>query len=85
MKRLFDILLSSIGLILSSPIWLISSLAIKLEERGSVFYTQDRVGRNGKIFKAYKFRSMIPNAERHTGAVWATENNLRVTKIEDMI
>jgi lipopolysaccharide/colanic/teichoic acid biosynthesis glycosyltransferase len=81
MKRLFDIFLSSIGLIFSSPLWLIFSLAIKLEDRGSVFYSQERVGKNGMIFKALKFRSMIPDAEKHTGAVWASENDPRVTKV----
>jgi len=79
-KRLFDIFLSSIGLVLSSPIWLIFSLAIKLEDGGPIFYSQERVGKNGRIFKALKFRSMIPDAERHTGAVWASENDPRVTK-----
>lgn len=80
MKRLFDIFLSSIGLIFSSPLWLIFSLAIKLEDRGPIFYAQDRVGKNGRIFKALKFRSMIPDAEKHTGAVWASEKDPRVTK-----
>lgn len=80
MKRLFDIFLSSIGLIFSSPLWLLFSLAIKLEDRGPVFYAQERVGKNGRIFKALKFRSMIPDAEKHTGAVWASENDPRVTK-----
>jgi len=81
LKRLFDIFLSSIGLIFSSPLWLIFSLAIKLEDRGPIFYAQDRVGKNGMIFKALKFRSMIHDAEKHTGAVWASENDPRVTKV----
>jgi lipopolysaccharide/colanic/teichoic acid biosynthesis glycosyltransferase len=81
MKRLFDIFLSSIGLLLSSPLWLLFSLAIWLEDRGSIFYTQERVGKNGRIFNALKFRSMFPDAEKHTGAVWATENDPRVTKV----
>jgi lipopolysaccharide/colanic/teichoic acid biosynthesis glycosyltransferase len=81
LKRLFDIFLSSIGLIFSSPLWLIFSLAIKLEDRGTIFYAQERVGKNGRIFKALKFRSMIPDAEKHTGAVWASENDPRVTKV----
>jgi len=81
MKRLFDIFLSSIGLIFSSPLWLIFSLAIKLEDRGPIFYAQERVGKNGRIFKALKFRSMIHDAEKHTGAVWASENDPRVTKV----
>jgi len=80
-KRAFDICLSSIGLIFSSPLWLIFSLAIKLEDRGPIFYAQERVGKNGRIFKALKFRSMIPDAEKHTGAVWASENDPRVTKV----
>lgn len=81
MKRLFDILLSSFGLILSSPLWLLFSLAIKLEDRGPIFYTQERVGKGGRVFKVLKFRSMVPDAEKHTGAVWATENDPRVTKV----
>jgi len=80
-KRAFDICLSSIGLIFSSPLWLIFSLAIKLEDRGPIFYAQERVGKNGRIFKALKFRSMIHDAEKHTGAVWASENDPRVTKV----
>ena len=81
MKRLFDIFLSSLGLILSSPFWLIFSIAIKLEDRGPIFYTQERVGKNGRVFKAIKFRSMIPDAEKQTGTVWASENDPRVTKV----
>jgi lipopolysaccharide/colanic/teichoic acid biosynthesis glycosyltransferase len=68
-KRAFDIFLSSIGLIFSSPLWLIFSLAIKLEDRGPIFYAQDRVGKNGMIFKALKFRSMIPDAEKVIGGM----------------
>lgn len=74
LKRLFDIFLSSIGIIGSSPLWLIFALAIKLEDRGPVFYTQERMGKNSRVFKALKFRSIIPDAEKHTGAVWATGN-----------
>ncbi len=81
MKRLFDIFLSSIGLIGSAPLWIVFALAIKLEDRGPVFYRKERVGKNGRIFKALKFRSMIPDAEKHTGAVWASENDPRVTKV----
>ena len=81
MKRLFDIFFSSIGIIGSSPLWLLFSLAIKLEDRGSIFYAQERVGKNGRIFKVLKFRSMIPDAEKHSGAVQAVENDPRVTKV----
>jgi len=80
-KRLFDIFLSSVGLVCSSPLWILFSLAIWLEDRGPLFYTQERVGKSGRIFKALKFRSMIPDAEKHTGAVWASENDPRITKV----
>ena len=81
LKRLFDIFLSSLGLLCSFPLWIFFPLAIKLEDGGSIFYPQERVGKSGKIFKTFKFRSMIPDAEKHTGAVWASENDPRVTKI----
>ena len=81
LKRLFDIFLSSAGIIGSSPLWLIFSLAIKLEDRGPVFYTQERVGKQGKPFWTIKFRSMIPDAEKDMGPVQATENDARVTKV----
>ena len=81
MKRLFDIFLSSIGIIGSAPLWLLFSLAIKLEDRGSIFYAQERVGKDGRIFRVLKFRSMIPDAEKYTGAVQAVENDPRVTKV----
>ncbi|MDH5203589.1 MAG: sugar transferase, partial [Nitrospirota bacterium] len=56
------------------------SLAIKLEDRGPIFYAQERVGENGRIFKALKFRSMIKDAEKETGPVQAVENDPRITK-----
>ena len=61
--------------------WLLFASAIKLEDRGPIFYTQERMGKNGLVFKALKFRSMIPDAEKKTGAVWATEHDPRVTKV----
>jgi lipopolysaccharide/colanic/teichoic acid biosynthesis glycosyltransferase/VanZ family protein len=81
LKRPFDILLSSLGLIFSSPLWLIFSLLIWLQDRGPVFYLQDRVGRSGRIFKAIKFRSMVKDAEKGRGAVQAVERDPRVTRI----
>ena len=63
-KRLADIVLSLVGLILLSPIFLITAIAIKLEDGGSVFYVQDRIGKNKNIFKMYKFRSMKMDADK---------------------
>lgn len=81
MKRLFDILVSGAGLLVLSPVALLIAIAIKLEDGGPVFFTQDRVGLGGRVFGAFKFRSMIVDAERHTGAVQATENDPRVTGV----
>jgi len=79
LKRAFDIFLSFIGLVLSSPLWLIFSLIIWLEDRGPIFYYQERVGKEGKIFKGVKFRSMIPDAEKDCGPLQAKENDPRIT------
>jgi lipopolysaccharide/colanic/teichoic acid biosynthesis glycosyltransferase/VanZ family protein len=81
LKRPFDITLSFVGLVLSSPLWLLFGLLIWLQDRGPIFYGQERVGKNGRIFKALKFRSMIADAEKGTGAVQAVANDPRVTKV----
>ena len=66
-KRLFDILLSGAGLLASSPLWLLFAAAIKLEDGGPVFFSQERVGKGGRPFMAMKFRSMRPDAEALSG------------------
>jgi lipopolysaccharide/colanic/teichoic acid biosynthesis glycosyltransferase len=81
LKRLFDIILSSIGLIGSVPLWFLFSLAIVFEDGLPIFYSQERVGKGGRIFRVIKFRSMIKNAEKATGPVQAVENDPRVTKV----
>jgi lipopolysaccharide/colanic/teichoic acid biosynthesis glycosyltransferase len=80
-KRLLDVSLAGIGLCASSPLWGLLALLIKLEDGGPVFYSQARVGEGGRIFRVWKFRSMIPDAEKHVGAVQASENDPRVTRI----
>jgi lipopolysaccharide/colanic/teichoic acid biosynthesis glycosyltransferase len=80
MKRPFDFLLAAIGLTLSAPVWLAVGLAIKLEDAGPVFYVQDRWGRSGTQFCAFKFRSMVANADRHSGSTQAKENDSRITR-----
>ena len=62
-KRIIDILLSSIGLIVLSPVFLVIALLIKKESNGPVFFKHKRIGKNGKEIEIYKFRSMVPNAE----------------------
>ena len=81
MKRTFDAALASVGLIASLPLWCVCAVAIKLEDGGPIFYTQDRVGRDGHVFRALKFRSMHPDAERTTGPLQARSDDGRVTHV----
>ena len=80
-KRLLDALLAGTGLLLSSPLWLLFALAIKLDDGGPVFYAQDRVGRDGRRFKSRKFRSMVPDADRRFGPLQAAHVDPRVTRV----
>ena len=80
LKRPFDVLLSGFGILISSPLWILFSAVIWLQDRGPIFYGQDRVGKGGRVFKALKFRSMIKDAEKGRGAVQAVENDPRVTR-----
>jgi lipopolysaccharide/colanic/teichoic acid biosynthesis glycosyltransferase len=64
LKRLLDVSLSAAGLVASSPLWLLFAVAIYLEDRGPIFYAQERVGLHGRRFRALKFRSMRPDAGR---------------------
>jgi lipopolysaccharide/colanic/teichoic acid biosynthesis glycosyltransferase len=80
-KRLFDFALSAIGLALLSPLYLILGLLVKLDSSGPVFFKQERMGMNGKVFSIWKFRTMRRDAESETGAVWASEGDPRVTRI----
>jgi exopolysaccharide biosynthesis polyprenyl glycosylphosphotransferase len=80
-KRILDITISSIGLIITSPLIMIISIIIKLYDGGSVFFKQERVTENNKVFNLYKFRTMIEDAEKHTGPVLATEKDTRITPL----
>jgi lipopolysaccharide/colanic/teichoic acid biosynthesis glycosyltransferase len=84
-KRLLDVILATLGLSLSSSLWLLIALAIKLEDRGPIFYRQDRVGKDGKVFHVLKFRSMVANAEEAVGPVQASEQDPRVTRIGQIL
>ncbi|RKD21952.1 exopolysaccharide biosynthesis polyprenyl glycosylphosphotransferase [Caminicella sporogenes DSM 14501] len=81
LKRVLDIVISIIGLIITLPLLLIVSIIIKLYDKGPVFYKQERVTENNKIFNLYKFRTMIVDAEKYTGPVLATERDPRITPI----
>lgn len=84
-KRALDVTLSGVGLLLSAPIWGLIALAVKLEDGGPVFFSQDRVGIGGKPFRAMKFRSMIPDAEAKVGALQASLNDSRITRVGHLL
>jgi len=79
-KRLMDIVLALTGLLVLGLATPVIALAIHLDCPGPIFYSQERVGKGGRLFRAYKFRSMVPDAEQE-GAVWAKENDKRVTRV----
>src|SRR5213592_597855 len=81
LKRPFDMALSGAGLLGSAPLWAVVALGIKLEDGGPVFYGQERVGKDGMRFKAWKFRSMIPSSDEAFGPLQAGENDHRITRV----
>lgn len=78
-KRVFDFGVAVAGLVLAAPVLLGCALAVKLTSPGPVFYVQRRVGKDGRGFNLYKFRTMVDDAEKHTGPVLSTENDPRIT------
>lgn len=80
LKRFFDVVMSLILLIVLSPLFLILTLWIKLDSKGSVFYRQERITQYGKCFRIYKFRTMVSNADK-IGALVTTENDARITSV----
>ena len=84
-KRGFDLAVLVVAHLLFLPVvvavWTLIPLAIWLEDRGPIFYTQRRAGKGGRIFDLFKFRSMVVDAEQATGAVWADEDDPRVTRV----
>ncbi|MBQ7595435.1 MAG: exopolysaccharide biosynthesis polyprenyl glycosylphosphotransferase [Clostridia bacterium] len=80
-KRAFDIFSSGLALILLSPVFAVTALAIKLQDGGPVFYKQKRCTLDGREFEIYKFRSMIVDAEKNNKAVLAAKNDTRITKV----
>ena len=80
-KRIFDIITSSITLIVLIPIFIILGILIKVDSKGPIFFMQERVGKNGKIFKMYKFRTMIINSEKVSLGYSVKKNDSRITKV----
>jgi len=84
-KRLFDLFVSGALLLFMLPIMLLTALLIRLESRGPIFYTQERVGQYDKPFTIYKFRSMYTDAEKDGRPVWAAHNDDRTTRVGRLI
>lgn len=84
LKRLFDIVCSLILIVILSPILLILSIWIKLDSKGPVFYRQERITQYGKVFRIFKFRTMITNADK-VGTLVTTQNDSRITKVGNKI
>ncbi len=80
LKRLVDLILSSLGIALSLPLYPLIALAIKLDSAGPIFYSQTRLGKLGRPFRIIKFRTMVKNAETN-GPEWAKPNDSRITKV----
>src|SRR5690554_3546153 len=81
-KRFFDFVGALCGLIILSPVFLIIAILIRLDSKGPVFFTQERLGKNGKVFNIIKFRTMIVNAENlGEGLRVSTEDDPRITKV----
>lgn len=81
MKRPFDFLVSGIGLLLSSPLWALVAVAIKIDDGGPVFFEHERWGKDGRPFRVRKFRTMVLDADARFGALPATSNDPRVTRV----
>jgi lipopolysaccharide/colanic/teichoic acid biosynthesis glycosyltransferase len=81
LKRLFDISLSGLGLLVSSPLWAGIAIAIKLEDGGPIFYRQPRVGKDCQDFESIKFRSMVADSDAKWGVIPAKERDPRITRV----
>ena len=80
-KRFLDVTASFLGLVLLSPLMLAVAILIKIDSRGPVIFRQTRIGRNGKVFEIYKFRSMCVGAEKTGSGVYSGKGDARVTRI----
>ncbi len=79
-KRTFDFILAALAILISTPLWLVFPIAIKLEDGGPVFYRQSRVGKNGRLFNVLKFRTLLQNADQVVRP-WVNPDQQWVTKV----
>lgn len=80
-KKILDFVLSLVALIILSPLFIILAVVIKLDSKGPVFFKQERLGKGGKVFLIYKFRTMIDKAENIGTGLFTNENDPRITKV----
>ncbi|HEY6051273.1 MAG TPA: exopolysaccharide biosynthesis polyprenyl glycosylphosphotransferase, partial [Thermoanaerobaculia bacterium] len=80
-KRVFDLLMSTILLVCAGPLLAVLAVLIKLESEGPVFYSQERTGRGGKTYRVHKLRTMHKDAEKVSGPVWASQKDPRMTRL----
>ena len=85
LKRIMDIVIGALGFICATPLMLAAAIAIKIGDPGPLLYSQTRVGRGGKEFKVYKFRTMRVDAEKYSGPMLAQENDPRITRVGRII
>jgi len=84
-KKMIDVFVCLLVSIFFLPLFLIIAVAIKLDSRGPILYAQERVGYRGKLFNVYKFRSMVQDAEKHSGPVWADKKDDRITRMGEIL
>ncbi|MBC7292802.1 MAG: sugar transferase, partial [Thermoleophilia bacterium] len=80
-KRLLDLIISAIGLIICAPLFAVVAVAIKLDSPGPVFFRQERIGKGGRPFYPYKFRTMVVNAERIGLGLNVAQDDPRITRV----
>jgi lipopolysaccharide/colanic/teichoic acid biosynthesis glycosyltransferase len=85
LSRLIDVIGATLGLVLALPAMALIAIAVKLDSRGPVLFTQERLGLNRQPFVVYKFRTMVENAEEETGPTWASEGDSRVTRVGEFL
>jgi len=85
LKRSLDLLFASSFILLGLPLWVFIAVGVKLDSPGPIFYSQNRVGKNGRVFRIYKFRSMAHGASQQQFGIWTSKNDPRVTKFGKFI
>ena len=85
LKRSTDLILSLIMLVLLLPVIILTAILIKIDSKGPIFFSQERIGEKRETYKVYKFRSMIADAEKQSGPVWAKDDDDRITRVGNVI